>query len=71
MSVDLYDIFGAAAVFLTKQERAIEAANYEPKTSRRCLICADINPCLAHTNDAQEQELARNYAAIAALEPKP
>lgn len=32
--------------------------------SRRCLICADINPCGQHSADVQEAELARNIRAI-------
>ncbi len=35
--------------------------------SRRCLICADINPCSKHSSEDQESELAANDAAIAAI----
>jgi hypothetical protein len=39
--------------------------------SRRCLICANINPCSEHSGAAQDRELARNDAAIAALRQRP
>lgn len=71
MSADLYDIYGTTAVFLTEHERALEAEKYQPQASRRCLICADINPCLRHTYAAQQQELVRNDAAIFALRVEP
>lgn len=32
--------------------------------SRRCLICSNINPCAAHSDDAQDRELMRNMAEI-------
>jgi len=35
--------------------------------SRRCLICAAINPCSEHSQEDQRVELARNDAAIAKL----
>jgi hypothetical protein len=35
--------------------------------SRRCLICANINPCREHSEQEQEAELARNDAAIARI----
>jgi len=35
--------------------------------ARRCLICANINPCAAHSDDQQRTELARNDRAIADL----
>lgn len=35
--------------------------------SRRCLICANLNPCRAHSTDDQIAELARNDAEIAAM----
>lgn len=35
--------------------------------SRRCLICANLNPCRDHSEADQEAELARNDAAIALI----
>ena len=35
--------------------------------SRRCLICANINPCSLHSGREQASELARNDAAIARI----
>lgn len=35
--------------------------------SRRCLICARLNPCLNHSAPAQRAELARNDAEIAKI----
>lgn len=35
--------------------------------SRRCLICANINPCREHSEADQSAELARNDAAIARI----
>lgn len=35
--------------------------------SRRCLICANINPCRLHSTDAQDAELRRNKAEIRRL----
>jgi hypothetical protein len=35
--------------------------------SRRCLICANINPCREHSEDAQLSELRRNDVAIARI----
>jgi hypothetical protein len=35
--------------------------------SRRCLICANINPCRLHSEADQQAELARNDAAIAEI----
>lgn len=32
--------------------------------SRRCLICADINPCRQHTAEAQFEELRRNCREV-------
>lgn len=35
--------------------------------TRRCLICANINPCREHSEADQQAELARNDREIAAI----
>ncbi len=35
--------------------------------SRRCLICANINPCREHPSQGQRDELRANDAAIARI----
>lgn len=35
--------------------------------SRRCLICANYNPCSSHSEEAQEAELRRNDEEIAKI----
>lgn len=35
--------------------------------ARRCLICANINPCRNHSEEAQEAELKRNDREIAEI----
>lgn len=35
--------------------------------SRRCLICANMNPCSKHSEEAQRQELSRNDEAVALI----
>lgn len=35
--------------------------------TRRCLICANLNPCRQHTEREQMAELRRNDAAVAAI----
>ncbi len=35
--------------------------------TRRCLICANINPCRKHSAQSQVEELRRNDAAIAEI----
>lgn len=35
--------------------------------SRRCLICANINPCSRHSEQDQVDELARNDREIARI----
>lgn len=39
--------------------------------TRRCLICAALNPCTIHTEADQRAELARNDAAIARIRSGP
>jgi hypothetical protein len=39
--------------------------------SRRCLICANVNPCRKHSYDEQDAELARNDRAIRELKATP
>jgi len=36
--------------------------------SRRCLICANINPCRCHSHAAQEAEFDRNCREIRKLQ---
>ena len=38
--------------------------------ARRCLICANLNPCKQHSNAAQWEELRRNDAEIARIKAK-
>ncbi len=35
--------------------------------SRRCLICADINPCSRHSDREQDDELYRNMRVSAQI----
>lgn len=36
--------------------------------SRRCLICANTNPCRLHSEEDQDKELRMNVAAIQNIE---
>jgi hypothetical protein len=38
--------------------------------TRRCLICANINPCREHSQYAQDAELGRNMREIAVIEAR-
>ena len=37
-------------------------------SSRRCLICSNINPCPTHSEREQEAELCRNMREIKRIE---
>lgn len=52
-------------------DHTVPAEEGEAHDSRRCLICANINPCREHGAEAQAAELDRNDRAIAALKAPP
>lgn len=53
---------------LTETQAALEAERAKGRgCGRRCLICANLNPCPRHSDQEQTDELARNDAEIARI----